>query len=342
MKQSTAAMLTGVLGMSLLTWVNVWFLRKKEREWNDDIHLSSNRHEDELDMKPLDDYLRYFELPEMSECTRNSSLVTNTSLSYLLDLPTPCSSGKQHCVVSFTLFCSGVWHAFPQAHSQCERYTSHLSNLYGWKSVFPGWELRIYTDDSVPAALLAPYQEFVNVITVNASMKGAGTWGTMWRLLPIWEASVDRFLTRDIDSVPLVRDWATTYEWIRLGSKSYRWADHAKHYSHPILAGALGLTRDAFTIEQRRILLEKYQKMARFMTKYGDQEWYQQNLWPLLNKNILSFDVANCHQYPNSRPFPVPHSKCDWIMGGPDDLFGERDVVATECRHKVHSSWKWG
>ena len=295
-------------------------------------------------MKPLDDYVKYFELPEMTteECRRNSSLVTNTSLSYLLDLPTPCSTGKEHCVVSFSLWCSGVRHSFAQANTQCQRYTSHLNNLHGWKSVFPGWELRIHTDGSVPTQLLAPFQEFVNIIHVNASLKGAGTWGTMWRLLPIWDDSVDRFLTRDMDSVPLVRDWATAYEWIRHGHGSYRWGDHSNHYSHPILAGALGLTRNAFTNKQRKTLLENFHKMTRIMSQYGDQEWYQRELFPIFRDNMVSFDISHCAEYPNWQPFPVPHSKCDWIMGGPDHLFGERNVVSTECRHPNHSSWKWG
>lgn len=345
MKQSTVVMLTGCCGIIFMTWINAWFLR--EQPWRDyyadDIHLTSHRHKHELDMKPLDDYVRYLELPESMECTRNSSQVTNTSLAYLVDLPTPCSSGKEHCVLSFSLWCGGVKTSFSHVNSQCQRYTSHLSTLYGWKMVFPGWELRMYTDGSVPDNLLEPYHEFVNIITVNASLKGSGTWGTMWRLLPLWDESVDRFLTRDLDSVPLVRDWATTYEWIRLSFPSYRWADHEKHYSHPILAGALGLERKAFTPQQRGMLLDKFQKMSRFMTKYGDQEWLEHNVYPLLKRDMLSFDVANCNgQYPNFRPFPVPHSKCDWIMGGPDSFFGERDVVKEECRHKQHPSWKWG
>jgi len=343
MRQSTIVMVTACCGMFFLMWFNVWFLEKQqeERPWmnNRDEHLTSHRHEN---MQPLDDYLRYYELPTMKECERNSSLVTNTSLSYLLDLPTPCSSGKEHCVIAFALWCGGVKHAFSHANTQCQRYISHLHNLYGWKGVFRGWELRLYTDTSVPAALLEPYRNVVNIITVNASMKGAGTWGTMWRLLPLWDDSVDRFLTRDIDSVPLVRDWATAYEWIRLGNPSYRWGDHSHHYSHPILAGALGVTRDAFTNKQRTMLLQKYQKMSRFMTKYNDQEFYEANLWPLLKNNILSFDVSKCGEYPNQHPFPVPHSRCDWIMGGPDHLFGERDLVADACRHEKHPSWKWG
>lgn len=344
MKQSTVLLLTACCGLTFIMWINSWFLREQAAVARDDVHLTSHRHKTELDLKPLDDYVKYYELPENMDCSRNKS--TNASLAYLLDLPTPCSSGKENCVVAFSLFCGGVRHAFPHANNQCQRYTSHLSNLYGWKSVFAGWEIRVYTDDSVPVNLLAPFREFVNVITVNASMKGAGTWGTMWRLLPLWDSSVDRFITRDIDSVPLVRDWATTYEWIRLSQlfPSYRWADNVKHYSHPILAGALGISRDSLTSKQRGMLLSKFQNKAKFMTKYGDQEWLEQNVWPLVKHNMLSFDVEHCESgvYPNVQPFPIPHSQCDWIMGGPDDFFGQRDEVPQECLHKQHASWKWG
>jgi hypothetical protein len=212
--------------------------------------------------------------------------------------------------------------------------------LHGWRAVFKGWEIRVYTDGSVAPKLLTPFQDVVSIITVNRSLRGDGTWGTMWRLLPIWDDTVDRLLTRDIDSVPLVRDWATAYEWIRLGNPSYRWGDHEHHYSHPILAGALGLMRHAFTAAQRNYLYERFHGMMRIMSKYDDQEWYETYLWPLLNETMLSYDVMNCGRFLNSRPFPVPHSKCDWIMGGAEKMFGERKYA--DCRHANHSSWKWG
>jgi hypothetical protein len=300
-----------------------------------------NNPQNNIIMKPLDEYLRYHELPIMneSECHRSSTLITNASLSYLLELPTPCVTGEEKCVIAFSLWCGGLRHGLG-ADVQCARYTSHLSNLHGWKAVFKGWEIRVYTDGSVGSQLLTPYQDIVNIITVNHSLRGDGTWGTMWRLLPIWDDSVDRFLTRDVDSVPLVRDWATAYEWIRLGNPSYRWGDHEHHYSHPILAGALGLTRHALTEAQRNKLYERFHGTIRIMSKYGDQEWYETYLWPLLNETMLSYDVVNCGRFLNSRPFPVPHSRCDWILGGPEKMFGERKYA--DCRHTNHSSWKWG
>lgn len=334
--------------------------KKDEPVWNDDVHLkhhferhsnnynSNNAHNN---MEPLDNYVRYLELSEMSveECHVNSSLVTNTSLSYLLDLQTPCSTGRETCVISFSLFCTGVRHTFSHPNAQCQRYTSHLIYLHGWKTVFSGWELRLYTDDSVPPAVLDPYRNVVTIITVNTTLQKSG-FGTMWRLLPLWDEHVDRFITRDLDSLPLVRDWATTYEWIRLSHHqypSYRWADHPKHYSHPIMAGALGVSRNALSDQQRHTLLQHYQRSSKgwILTKFGDQEWMQQHLYPMLREHMLSFDVAHCkdNEYArHSRPFPIPHSHCDFIMGGDQALFGRRDKVSESCRHSHHATWKWG
>ena len=126
-----------------------------------------------------------------------------------------------------------------------------------------------------------------------------------------------------MDSVPLVRDWATTYEWIRQ-SRQFAKLSMGRScqalFTSPLSSAHLYIKM--FSSTQRSMLLSKFQNMAKYMTKYGDKEWLEQILVAVGPHNMLSFDVAHCDSgvYPNVQPFPIPHSKCDWIMGGPDDF----------------------
>ena len=347
-----AILLVPVASFSFLVMENVLpiLVPSSPGEWLQDTILASTIQPESLQkntaamLKPLDSYLQSYRLPNITQCSpdfKTSPLLVNNSLSHLLRLDTPCSTGAEKCVISFSLFSPNHDETTTTTTPLRSKYADKLHYLPGWKSTYPGWEIRIYTDGSVQQ-LLEPYRNVANIVQVNETLLGNGTWGMMWRLLPIWDDTVDRFITRDIDSVPLVRDWATLYEWIRLNATSYRWGDHFRHYGFPIMGGALGLTRHAFSPFQRETLCQAWLGANRNAKHNDDQFWYKDHLWPLLNDSILSFDILNCHNYSNPRPFPVPHTACDHMMGGQDPFRSLRIPADPECRHPNHSDWLWG
>ena len=112
-------------------------------------------------------------------------------------------------------------------------------------SVFPGWTARFYIDlGTVPAAV-------VNALRKNGAelvpidMAKHGTQSMFWRFWAAADPDVERFISRDVDSRLMPRDYVAVTEWIRSGRKFHVVRDHPSHSLYPMSGGLWGCVRGA-------------------------------------------------------------------------------------------------
>jgi len=168
--------------------------------------------------------------------------------------------------------------------------------LYQW--VYPGWEMWVYHDNSVPENVLIALLECeVKLIDMTDSVLNPRS----WRFLPASENAVDRMCSRDIDSILSLRDFAAVSKWLETENKFLALRDHPGHHSYPINAGMWCAANDA--IPQMSSLLQNYSKEAHFV---ADQQFLEKMVWPIVANNTLQIVSQRCGSYPNSYSFPVP------------------------------------
>jgi len=139
------------------------------------------------------------------------------------------------------------------------RYTLAIqSSVNRMPRVFPGWELRVYFDHTVPSFIMQRLYahaelaargdrpdlaklELVNVTTttwpVGSPELGRIT-GAFYRFLVADDPSVDRWISRDCDALLLERDHAAVQEWMASGWTWHTMADFPNHGQ--MLAGMWG------------------------------------------------------------------------------------------------------
>lgn len=113
-----------------------------------------------------------------------------------------------------------------------------LRNVLLAPDIYPGWEIWIYLDGSVPAPLPAILKDLGATIKIkpsNSSVKER----LCWRFEVANEENVGRFLVRDIDSVMSVREYLLVQKWLQSGQYFHIIRDWWTH-TDLMLAGMWG------------------------------------------------------------------------------------------------------
>jgi tetratricopeptide (TPR) repeat protein len=174
-----------------------------------------------------------------------------------------------------------------------------LDNLLAARSLFPGWQPRIYLDDTVPAAWQAAFVELGAVL--QPQPRGQTLRQRLcWRFHVANDPAVRRFLVRDIDSVLNPRDHAAVAAWLASGRRFHAMRDWWTH-TDLILAGMWGGT--AGVLPSIEALLDQYRPRA-METPNVDQWFLRDCVWPLLRDDCLVHD--RCFHPPGRQPWPVP------------------------------------
>jgi hypothetical protein len=213
------------------------------------------------------------------------------------------------------------------------RYTTGaIANANLMPSVYPGWEMHIYHDKSIPESLLENLgsRSYVVLWPMDGSpIKNPRE----WRFLVASDPTVERYVVRDIDSRLSQREKAAVDEWIAMGTQPrfHVIRDHPSHTSFPISAGMWGGTHDAVPDMEVRLL-----EGTRESGYIADQDFLKKQIWPLAQKSLLQHDSFSCDQYGGGRPFPTPrigweHIGSVYIDGkmrqGDVDLLRQASVV---------------
>ena len=174
------------------------------------------------------------------------------------------------------------------------RYTEgvlHNSKLY--HQIYPGWQMRVYHDNSVPVSIIT---ELTNNGVDMHNMSTSKQNKRSWRFLASIDPNVDKFCSRDCDSRLSLRERVAVLEW---ENSNYSFHVMRDHPSHALFGMSAGMWCSRVNFTNVFIDLPKSEDF------FADTNWLNSHLWPVVSKNVLQHDSFSCLQYAGSRPFPV-------------------------------------
>jgi hypothetical protein len=162
-----------------------------------------------------------------------------------------------------------------------------LANAELVRQVFPGWSMRVYHDNSVPAPLL---QELTKLGVELRDMTASGLTNQMtWRFSVASDPTVERFIVRDLDSRLSIREKVAVDEWVLSGKRFHVMRDHPSHSLYPMSGGMWGGTHEAMpdmlSIVKGQHLSSKYVADMDFLTKV---------IWPIAKVSVMQHDAFSC------------------------------------------------
>jgi hypothetical protein len=182
-----------------------------------------------------------------------------------------------------------------------ERYTDGaLANAKLYRQIYPGWKMRVYHDETVPARILnAMKAEGVDLVNMGSS--------TMNRMSWRFQAAVDadRFCSRDIDSRLSMREKAAVDEWIYSGKQFHVMRDHPSHSTNTI-SGGMWCSRKLPNLMKEFEDLSDQEYMA-------DMNFLSSVIWPMARGNTIQHDAFSCESFGGGRPFPLPRVKWEHV-----------------------------
>ncbi|MGY0195899.1 tetratricopeptide repeat protein [Leptothrix sp. BB-4] len=206
-------------------------------------------------------------------------------------------------VVAFSLWGSGARYLRGMVH-----------NLVELPKVYPGWQARIYLDDSVPAATRALLAELGADLRMQPP--GQPTRRKLcWRFEVADDPTVGRFLVRDVDSVVNLREQRAVQAWIASDRAFHVMRDWWTH-TDLMLAGMWGGIAGA--LPDMAAMLDGYEPAA-LETPNVDQWFLRDVVWGCVRHDVLVHD--RCFTLPGTRPWPddlsaeVPPPVGNWHVG---------------------------
>lgn len=202
--------------------------------------------------------------------------------------PVPIPDTARHDVIAYSL-----WGRQPTY------LRGALDNLLAAPTLYPGWQVRIYLDDSVPA----DWQALLRELGADLRLQPAGQITRQklcWRFHVANDPGVHRFLVRDIDSVLTARERAAVDAWIASGRSFHVMRDWWTH-TDLMLAGMWGGL--AGRLPSIAELLATYRPAA-METPNVDQWFLRDRVWPLLRDDCLVHD--RCFRMAGAQPWPTP------------------------------------
>ena len=162
-----------------------------------------------------------------------------------------------------------------------------LMNLSAAQVLYPGWQVWVYVDGTVPAQVRVRLQAGgARVIEVSAADQKLP--GTMWRFLAVEDPAVEIAAFRDADSYLTPREVACVSAWLAAGTAVHAMRDWFTH-SELMLAGMSGVRAAGF----RRLREALNYFVARpFTPSHGDQHFLRKHLWPYAQHSVTVHDTV--------------------------------------------------
>jgi hypothetical protein len=167
------------------------------------------------------------------------------------------------------------------------------------KHIYPGWTLRFYVDDTVPAAVIGQlYEAEAELVRVA---RGHEHTGMLWRLAVADEPGYARWMVRDADSRLTYRERRAVDAWIDSGAPFHVMRDHP-HHRRPIMGCAYGGVRGGIANMAGKIAA--WQAATRNAAYACDEAFLEAEVWPLVKDAALVHDTFGSHDG-QVRPFPT-------------------------------------
>jgi FkbM family methyltransferase len=174
------------------------------------------------------------------------------------------------------------------------RYTDGaIANAKLMKEIYPGWDMRVYYDNSVPMEIIEQLKELqVQLVDMTNSKMNKMSWR--------FQAASDakRFCARDIDSRLSKREAAAVEEWVQSGKQFHVMRDHPSHSKYAMSGGMWCST----TIPN----IEKLLTDVRNQAYLQDMNFLNKVIWPMAQNSLVQHDSFSCDKFGGGKPFPTP------------------------------------
>jgi len=172
-----------------------------------------------------------------------------------------------------------------------------ILNAFTVPRVYPGWHARFYVDDSVPAQVIERLRK-AGAQSIAVPPEHRALPGTMWRFLALDDATLDRVLLRDADSLVGEREARAVAEWLASSRWFHALRDHGSH-TELLLAGLWGAARAALPplAAQMHAFIASPHVRA-----FADQHFLRRHAWPRVRSSLLQHDSV--FGWRDARPFP--------------------------------------
>lgn len=159
-----------------------------------------------------------------------------------------------------------------------------IDNAIVAPKIYPDWICRFYCDDRLSNDYLNVLREYgAEVILMKWENKGTYE-GLFWRFLPFEDDRIERFISRDTDSILTDREAGFVKEWEESGYPFHIIRDHKLHASR-ILGGTFGSTMK-FNLQNRINNWTDFEYDS-------DQKFLKEFIWPVIRDNHLAHDLCS-------------------------------------------------
>jgi hypothetical protein len=176
-----------------------------------------------------------------------------------------------------------------------------ILNAMDAQRFYPGWIVRVYCGQSVPADIVQILKSFENVEIIEMSEQGNRT-AMFWRFYAASDPTVSVMLSRDADSRLSVREATAVSEWLATDKGFHTMRDNTAHGT-PILGGMWGVRRGV--LPQMKEWIDNYEKGDFWQV---DQNFLRDLIAPLVRHNWVEHDPFFAH-----KPFTVPRIGREFI-----------------------------
>lgn len=199
------------------------------------------------------------------------------------------------------------------------RYTDGaIANAKLYHTIYPGWQMRVYHDDSVSRKILQKLEGYgVQLRDMSKSNMNAMS----WRFTVSDKAA--RFCARDIDSRLSMREKLAVDAWVASGKKFHVMRDHPSHSSYA-LSGGMWCASDAGMREIQHVL----KGIPSGNDYLQDMNWLNAKVWPIAQRSVLQHDSFSCDKFGGGLPFPTP--RVGWEHVGSVYINGKMRAIDTE------------
>lgn len=200
------------------------------------------------------------------------------------------------------------------------KYTTGLiNNVLLAEYFYPGWNIYIYFNNTVPTKILNELSS--NKLVKLFDMSNSNIPGMFWRFLVHDEENVELFIVRDSDSRLSLRESIAVHNWISSNKKLHIMRDHP-HHTFKILGGMWGMRVSDIIMSE---LVIEYLKNIGEVFSYDMREIDQSFLKDIIYKKYWysSMIHAEYNRYEFwSKKFPVERVFSHFV----GEIFDESDV----------------
>merc|ERR1719149_11149 len=140
-----------------------------------------------------------------------------------------------------------------------------------------------------------------------------------WRFWAAADPTVERFISRDVDSRLMERDAGAVAKWIESGKAFHVVRDHPSHSLYPMSGGLWGARRGA--LPQVLELIASFPSDSKYLT---DMNFLNSLVWPIAMHDVLQHDAFSCRDFDGASPFPVAHDAAGHHVG---QVFDEKGTA---------------